>query len=447
MVGGFTELWWMIDSIRRAKGTILLLDGGDIMTGTPISEYDYKGSKGGALFEMMNLTGYDAWTIGNHDLDISQENLREHTSIVKFPTVSANLTDTLGALPFNNKRYVITEKNGLRIGIIGLMSKDLPALTNTNNLKGLKVAPPAELTQRLIDTLLPVTDLIMVLSHEGVEDDSALAASTHGLNIIIGGHSHTRLTTPKYINHVVICQAGSNCENLGQLDIAVDKKSVADYAGKLIPLWSHERPQNDISRLVGEYKEKIDKEYGEVIGTLEADWKRGRGETSLGQYVCDAMKESGKAEWAVTNSSGLRKDLAAGPVRKIDVFEILPFRNVLCTCTVKGKDLRDFVSRYAADLADGKSSVQMTGIHAAWKRSGGAVVLDTLLVGGKGVSDDAEYTGATSDFVINQADKYLTFKPSGVVYTESTMFNVMVEKVRRDKNIAGAVKHEFPEVR
>jgi 2',3'-cyclic-nucleotide 2'-phosphodiesterase (5'-nucleotidase family) len=445
LVGGFGELWWMVDSIRHAKGTVLLLDGGDVMTGTPISEYDYKGSKGGALFEMMNLTGYDAWTIGNHDLDISQDNLREHTSIVRFPTVSANLTDSAGGFPFNNKRYVILEKNGLRIGIIGLMSKDLATLTNTNNLKGLKVASPVEVTQHLIDTLQPLTDLIMVLSHEGVEDDSTLAASTHGLNIIIGGHSHTRLTTPKYINHVIICQAGSNCENLGQLDIAVDKKSVADYSGKLITLWSRERKENEISKLVAEFGEKIDKEYGEVIGTLQADWKRGRGESALGQYVCDAMRESGSAQWGVTNSSGLRKDLAAGPVKKIDIFEILPFRNVLCTFTVKGKDLRAFVTRYAGEIADGRSSVQLTGIHATWKRNGDAVMLDTLLVAGKPVADGGEYTGATSDFVINQADKYLGFKPENVVYTANTMFNVVVDKVRRDKTIAATVQHDFPE--
>src|SRR5262249_13543276 len=87
MVWGFEELWWTVDSLRKPKGATVLLDGGDIMTGTPISDIEYKEASGGALFEMMNMTGYDAWTIGNHDLDISQDNLRKLTAIAKFPTV------------------------------------------------------------------------------------------------------------------------------------------------------------------------------------------------------------------------------------------------------------------------------------------------------------------------------------------------------------------------
>src|SRR5260221_3231572 len=121
MVGGFQELSWMVDSVRKTKGDVLMLDGGDVMTGTPIAEFDYKNATGGALFEMMNLVGYDAWTIGNHDLDISRENLRHLIGILKCPTTSANLTDSAGALPFGNKRSVIIQKNGLRIAVFGMM--------------------------------------------------------------------------------------------------------------------------------------------------------------------------------------------------------------------------------------------------------------------------------------------------------------------------------------
>ena len=233
MVGGFRELWWMVDSIRKAKGEVLVLDGGDVMTGSPISEIDYDGSTGGALFEMMNNIGYDAWTIGNHDLDISQENLRQHTAILRFTTLSANLTDTLGNFPFNNKEYTIVNKSGLRIGIIGLMTPDLFNVTNTNNLRGLSVHSPVETAQRLIDKIQDQCDLVVVLSHEGVDVDSTVAAGTHGLNVIIGAHSHTRLKTPKVVNGVIICQTGSNCENLGEVGLTVENKKVTHFEGKL----------------------------------------------------------------------------------------------------------------------------------------------------------------------------------------------------------------------
>jgi len=148
----------------------------------------------------------------------------------------------------------------------------------------------------------------------------------------------------------------------------------------------------------------------------------------------------------VTNSSGLRKDLAAGPIKKIDIFEILPFRNVLCTFSVRGKDLRAFVERHAGELAGGKSSVQTTGLHAVWKRKEGSVILDSLLVGGQAVNDDVSYTGATSDFIINQAEKYLGIKPENVNYTPATIFNVVVDKVRKDKTVTAGAIEEFREI-
>src|SRR5450759_4767826 len=125
MVGGFNELSFAVDSIRKINTATLLLDAGDVMTGNPITEYDYKGAKGGALFEMMDRIGYDTWCFGNHDFDLGQKNLLQLTTIAKFPTISANVVNDKGEYPLNNRPYVILNKNGLKIGIIGLMSREL----------------------------------------------------------------------------------------------------------------------------------------------------------------------------------------------------------------------------------------------------------------------------------------------------------------------------------
>lgn len=120
LIGGMTELSWAVDSLRKVKPGVLLIDAGDIMTGNPITEYTYRGAYGGALFEMMNRVGYDLWCPGNHDFDISQDNLRLLTRIANFPTVSANLITESGGVPANNKPYVILESNGVKVGVIGL---------------------------------------------------------------------------------------------------------------------------------------------------------------------------------------------------------------------------------------------------------------------------------------------------------------------------------------
>ena len=449
MVGGFYELAWMVDSIRKAKGPLLVLDGGDIMTGNPISEQEYGGAVGGALFEMMNLTGYDVWTIGNHDLDVSQDNLRKLIAIQKFPTVSANLTDSLGHLPFGNKEYVILERNGLRVGIIGLMSRELFELTNTNNLKGLKVLSPPEVTQRIIDSIAGKTDLLVALTHEGVDEDSVLAVSTHGLNVIIGGHSHTRLKTPKMINGVIICQTGSNCENLGELELTVENHRVTAHDGKLLQLWAtHPPADTKLAKLIDQSKAAVDRDYAQAIGTLSSDWKRsGSGESNIGDFIADAMKESAGAGMGITNSSGIRADLRAGPITKLGLFEILPFRNVLCRFELSGSELRALATRYVKSLAEHRSGIQMSGLRCKWKLVNGAPVIEQLTIGGEEVSDGKKYTCATSDFVVNQADKYLGMTPSSVTFLQTTVYQTLVDKVKRDKVVDSKVEDRFSETK
>ncbi len=447
MVGGFLELGWKVDSIRHSKNLTLLLDGGDVMTGTPISDMDYNGVTGGALFQMMNLIGYDAWTPGNHDLDISQENLRQRIQMSKFATVVANIVDSTGKHKFGNP-FIILNKDGLRVGIIGLMTKGLFRETNTKNLVGLKVLSSVEVTQKIIDSIRSKTDVLIALTHEGVEDDSVLAASTHGLNVIIGGHSHTRLTKPKYINGVVICQAGSQSENLGVLDLTVENQNVTSYDGKLIQLWPRkEYPNNDLTKLVNEFKSKIENEYDEVVGTLVTDWKRGGGETNIGNFASDALREAVHADIAVTNSTGLRTDLGAGPIKKQSIFEVMPFKNMVCTFTLSGKDLRVLAEHYANGFADGRVSIQTSGLKCTWKRVEGKAVIQELTVNGKALDDNTTYTCATSDFVVNQAEKYLWMTPSNPTCTSISFFDALLSKVKRDKTINSQIENRFEEAK
>ncbi|HEX7571922.1 MAG TPA: metallophosphatase, partial [Bacteroidota bacterium] len=269
LVGGFAELKFIADSIRSSKPSTLMLDAGDVMTGNPITERAWGGAKGGALFAMMDSIGYDAWCPGNHDFDVSQDNLRALVRIATFPTVCANLVDTLGRYPVGNVPYVVIERGGLRLGIIGLISQELYDLVNQNNLTGLRVLSPVKTAQKFIDELKPKTDLVIALTHQGVEEDSQLAAGVHGLAIIVGGHSHTRLRHPKVVDGVLIVQTGSNTENLGELDITVRGGHITQYDGNLISLWTGEkRPPSSVSVIADSMQREIDREYDQVICTL-----------------------------------------------------------------------------------------------------------------------------------------------------------------------------------
>ncbi|HMK38125.1 MAG TPA: bifunctional UDP-sugar hydrolase/5'-nucleotidase, partial [Bacteroidota bacterium] len=404
-VGGFAELRFIVDSIRATKHATLLLDAGDVMTGNPVTEMVYGGAKGGALLAMMDSTGYDIWCPGNHDFDVSQENLRALSRIANFPTVCANLVDTLGRYPVGNVPYVILERGGIRLGVIGLISQELYDLVNQNNLVGLRVLPPAETAQKYIDELKPKTDIVIALTHEGVEEDSRLAAAVHGLALIVGGHSHTRLPHPKLVEGVLIVQAGSNLENLGVLDIAFEGGRITSYDGRLLPLWIREkRPPSPVSVLADSLQEEINRDFDQVLCTLRGDWMRSEGQNAIGTFLADAQREAAGADVGFMNNGGIRRDVAAGPLTKKTLFEILPFRNILTTFQLTGRELRNIMI-YNVEK---KPGIQIAGMSGRWrKRPDGSVEFASIEVGGKPLDEGRSYACAASDFFVGEGKKYL----------------------------------------
>lgn len=441
LVGGFNELSFVVDSLRRVKSATLVLDAGDVMTGNPITEYTYAGAEGGALFEMMNRIGYEAWTPGNHDFDISSANLRKLTNIAKFPTISANILDTLNQFPVNNKEYVIIEKNGLKIGIIGIMSDDFYNLVNQNSSAGIKILPSIETVKRLVALLNPQTDLLIALTHQGVKEDSDLAMNVQGLDLIVGGHSHSRLKHPLKVNGTLIVQTGSNCENLGVLDLTVEHHHIIAYDGNLLPLWYNSaRPKTELSNFIDSIKTKIDEDYSTVIAMLKTDWTNSSSESGVGNFIADAQREAAGADVGFMNSSGIRKNLSAGPITKRDIFEILPFRNLLMKFELTGRQIRSIVEYYIEE----HPNIQTSGIQCEWERKlDGSIKFNTFLVNGKPLDENRTYTGAASDYMMGEAKKYFGIETPKLTYLNQTVFTAIEEKVRKTKEISSTVEHRI----
>ena len=444
LVGGFAELKFIADSIRASKPATLMLDAGDVMTGNPITERVYGGAQGGALFAMMDSIGYDAWCPGNHDFDVSQDNLRALVRIADFPTVCANLVDTLGRYPVGNVPYVILERGGLKLGILGLISQELYDLVNQNNLVGLRVLSPVETARKFIDELRPKTDIVIALTHQGAEEDSQLAAAVRGLAIIVGGHSHTRLRHPKVVEGVLIVQTGSNTENLGELDIVVEGGRVTRYDGNLIPLWRCEkRPPSPVSVIADSMQREIDKEYDQVICTLLGNWTRSETQSAIGTFLADAQREAAGAEVGFMNNGGIRRDVAAGPLTKKALFEVLPFRNVLATFQLTGKQLRDIMVYSIAK----KPGIQIAGMSGRWrKRPDGSVEFTSIEVGGKPLDEARSYPCAASDYFVGEGKRYLGEEISLPVYLKETVFEAVEKIVRARKEILPRVSDLIEQV-
>ncbi|HTS00222.1 MAG TPA: bifunctional UDP-sugar hydrolase/5'-nucleotidase [Bacteroidota bacterium] len=432
MVGGFAELARVIDSVRatrRAAGVAtLLLDAGDVMTGNPITEREYAGAQGGALFAMMNMMDYDAWCPGNHDFDVSQANLRALGRIAHFPMVCANVVDTLGRYPVGNVPYVILRRGGLRVGVIGLMSQDLYNLVNQNNLVGIRVLSPVETALRFIDSLRNRVDITIALTHEGVEDDSALAAGAPALALIVGGHSHTRLRHPRVVAGVPIVQTGSSAENLGVVDLTLEGTTVTACQGSLIQLWAGGAPvASPVAALADSMKREIDRDYDAVIATLRGNWTRSESQNALGTFLADAQREAAHAEVGFMNNGGIRRDVAAGPLTKKTLFEILPFRNILATFQLTGAQLRTVLT----NDVEARPGIQVAGISGVWRRGeGGRVEFTSITVGGKPLDENRMYRCAASDFFVGEAKRYLGLEIAQPYYLRQTVFDAVEAIVR-----------------
>jgi len=446
-VGGIQALNHYIGKFREQHPQLLLLDAGDFMTGNPISDIEVDGAKGGALIHFYNYMRYDGMTLGNHEFDISVANVRNLLRLCNFPVVSANLFTEDGAL-FTEKPYVIFTKEDLKIGVIGVIVDDLKDYINMPQRKQVVVRPAIPIVDSLAQVIDPLTDLIIVLSHRGLDADKEMAAAIGPtVDIIIGGHSHSRLKEPVRIHGKYIVQAGSNCMNLGHIDVTVAADTVQQLDYELIPLENEGiTPDTVLQKEIAIYENQINAEYDRVIGKLLTPWHRhSDGESNIGNFIADCIRAHCESDFAVINSGGIRRDLDNGLVKKLDIKNILPFNNSLCTFEMTGANLLSMIRNNALAALDGKSGIlQVSGLTIAIEQQGnGSIKILKAHVNGKAIDPQRVYTGASVDFVLANHEKYLYSAPENVIDLMVPLTEVVVKAIEQQKEIDSRIEGRF----
>lgn len=416
-VGGFGALSGALDSVRNIDEHAIYVDAGDVMTGNPICNLLVDGIEGGALLEFLRLCGCDAGCLGNHEFDLGADHVRRFAKNSKVELLCANLLeDSTNALLCSE--YKILKRGRLRIGVIGLLLNDLAGVTSKQAIAPFTVMDIAAAAQSTIDRIDDQTDLIILLTHNGVDEDIELARNVSGCDIIIGGHSHTRLQEPLTENGVIIVQAGSYLKDLGVLKVTVSNDRVSHHHGTLVELVADRySPDSAVAELVSRYALEIEREYGQVIAEAGIAIERRHSESSpLGNLICDLMREHYNTDFAFTNSGGLRKDIAQGNIRKLDCVELMPFVNSVALFSATGEELLRFAERQVYAQQSGKSEIlQMSGIEIGYDFQNETISALSVGVNGAPVEADAIYRGVSIDYVlIAQPEKYLGFTPRDV---------------------------------
>jgi 2',3'-cyclic-nucleotide 2'-phosphodiesterase (5'-nucleotidase family) len=426
---------YYVQEIRKQSENSLLFDAGDLMTGNLICNMEYKDVEGGALIEMMNMIGYDGMVIGNHEFDNQAENVRGLVGLSEFPVVCANLVDSEDNGFIENK-YHIYNVSGLKVGVIGITYHEMVGMAKEDNLDGFYSLEPVAVINDIVDEIDPGTDLIIVLSHLGYENDVELAENLNNIDVIIGGHSHTRLKEPEKVNNILIVQAGASCQNLGKLDLTIAGDTVQSYNGQLITLLADKTSINQrLISFADSFEVLIDEQFGQVIGYLETDWIPAyRDESNVGNWLCDVIREETGSDIALLNSGGIRKRIPEGPITLKDIAEMLPFENYVQTFSCSGGDIMKIVQENATH-----GILQVSGLKYKWKWNDDKAVIYDVFVNGKPVKNDKSYKIASVDYVIGGYDRYLKIIPSETVGS-LLISDMIVEAIKEKRDIKSGIE-------
>jgi 5'-nucleotidase len=425
--------------IRQIRGELrnhLTLDAGDRFTGT-LFHTQYKGLDN---VPFLNMLGFQAMAIGNHEFDEGDDGLAAFIGKVNCPILAANV-DVSRSRPLAGKikPYTIVQVGGESVGIIGLCTVDTKSGSRPSKDVDFD-KDYAGVVQKYVDHLTRQRiNKIIVLSHIGLGEDLKLAGQTSGVDAIVGGHSHTLLsktyreaknTYPMKVNGkdgkpVYIVQAGGGDNRfVGRLDLEFDGEgNVTKAGGDTILLSKYITPdratQAEVDKLAGpindlKKKKILDKNNMPVQMVMEfpADKVRDE-ETLIGNLYCDAMRAKAKTQIAIQGSGGLRVTLNKGEITYGDVYRLLPFNNKLVTYKLKGADLltalEHGVSRYG-ESGNGRF-LQVSGLRFAFdpNKPKGQRVSDVEVqhnAGFEPIDLNKDYTIASDNYIQTGGDDF-----------------------------------------
>jgi 5'-nucleotidase/UDP-sugar diphosphatase len=470
--GGVARTATVVNKVRGEGGNIVLLDAGDQFQGTLF----YNQYKGEAAQTFMTAIGYQAMAVGNHEFDDGPAVLGKFIKGVQFPVLSANLdVSAEPELKGLVKPWTVIEVGGQKVGVFGLTTEELPSIASPG--PNVKVKSAVNSAKEAVAALKGQgINKIIALTHIGYGDDKALAAAVDDIDVIVGGHTHTYLSSkdekaegpyPTQIKSpngstVLIVTDGAWAKNLGRLDVTFDANGVATaWQGEPIPLGDDVAADPALEAKVNEMNKPLEELQKAVIGQAAVDLVGDKKvcrfeECNMGDLINDAILWKTKAagtQIAFTNGGGIRANIAKGDVTVGDVLTVLPFGNTIATFKLKGADvlaaLENGVSQ--AENPENPSTgrfAQVAGLRYTWdpeKPVGSRIVsveVGSAATGYKPLDPNATYNMAANDFMRKGGDDYKMFAEKAIdPYDAGALLaDAVMEYIKANSPVSPAVE-------
>ena len=357
LVGGVSLLSGYIQKVRHDEKNVIYAIAGDMFRGSIIDQEFH----GLSTIEITNMLQPDVVTIGNHEADYGLSHLLFIEKCARFPIINSNLyIKTNGVRLFNP--YKILHIDGMNILFIGIVTEEVLNQTKSDAMIGsiIDTRDAAREIEKICNAHKSIDiDLTVCLTHIGFENDIKLAnmlSKESGVDIIIGGHSHTFLEEAREENGILIVQAGTGTDQIGRFDLMVntDTNSVESYTWKPIPINAETCPEDkDLTNLINGFKSKTDLKYARVLTrfTRQLSHPARNQETEVGDLFADLLKASLHTDIILLGSGSIRKKHLGPIVDAGQMKETFPYDDNVMMIKVDGKTLRKMMLHVLRDDA------------------------------------------------------------------------------------------------
>jgi len=456
LIGGLALLSGYINRVRNEEENVLFLISGDMVQGSLI-DFEYRGI---STMEIMNYLAPDVVALGNHEFDYGLPHLLFLEKVANFPIVNANLY-----ISQYNKRimqpYIILKKAGFDILFTGVVTeKVIDSLKQDKLISSFVTIEEAGREVGVITNAYKNDDidLTIVLTHIGFESDVELAKLLKpewGVDLIIGGHSHTVLEQPAYVNGIYIAQAGVGTDQVGRFDILVDDEtnSIIDMKWQLVPIDENiAEPDGELANYINTFKENVDRKYNSIVCKLSQKLTHPKREveTSLGNLVADSFAEIAETDIMLTGSGSIRvKEL--GPVVTLkDLMTCFPYDDQLSRHEISGSQVKKIFSHFMRQEnrnSEGECYQVNSKVKAIYNN--GKKELTFLSISGEPVKDEKLYRITVQGYHFNNSSAYLNISneelqksgKSKIISTSAQQ--VLLEYFKNHQNIGSRLEERL----
>lgn len=369
-IGGLGRLASAITVVREEAKDALLLDAGDLLGDSMIADL----TQGKAMVEALNLLGYDAMSIGNHEPDFGTDVLRQRMKDASFTVLASNVIERQSRKPFATP-YIIKKVSGVTVGILGLAYPKTPWTTAAKNVAEVEFQDPVAVVLHYLPKLRrDGAELIVVLSHLGLGGDKSLAKVVAGIDVIVGGHSHNRMQEAEKVGDTLIVQAGAHGSDLGRLELTIVEGKITSHICTLT-LLDHDKVKTDeaaeafLQRLLEPHQAEAEQVIGKAAGwlvraqTLAGQEARKRDEESpIDSLFADILCEQTGADVALLPGVGYGVAIPTGAITAAQLRQMVPHEGQVITLRLTGEQIIEVLEQAVENVFTEDPAIKVGGM-------------------------------------------------------------------------------------